>query len=68
MLKIVNIYMEAKKEIPVTDRVWQKLSQLKKADQTYDELLEEMIEEHKKARLFEEMHGIEERGDFVELK
>ena len=68
MLKIVNIYMEAKKEIPVTDRVWQKLSQLKRVDQTYDELLEEMIEEHKKARLFEEMHSIEERGDFVELK
>jgi predicted CopG family antitoxin len=66
-LNIVNIYMNATKRIPVTDTIWQELSKLKKAGQTYDELLEELVEEHKKTRLFNEMRLIEESGDFVEL-
>lgn len=38
------------------------LSRLKKAGQTYDELLEGLVEEYKKTRLFREMRHIEERG------
>lgn len=68
MLNIVNVYMHATKRIPVTSMIWEELSQLKKAGQTYDELLAELIEERKKARLFEEMRAIEEKGHFVELE
>jgi predicted CopG family antitoxin len=60
--------MHAAKRIPVTEERWMELSRLKKAGQTYDELLAELIEEHKKTRLFEEMRRIEEKGDFVELE
>lgn len=68
-LNIVNtVNMHATKRIPVTEKIWIELSRLKSAGQTYAELLGEMIEEHKKARLFEEMRRIEEKGDFVELK
>lgn len=59
--------MNATKRIPVTERIWEELSQLKRAGQTYDEILAELIEEHKKTLLFKEMRLIEERGDFVEL-
>ncbi len=59
--------MNATKRIPVTENIWQELSKIKKAGQTYDELLLELVEEHKKARLFSEMRIIEEEGDFVEL-
>jgi predicted CopG family antitoxin len=59
--------MHATKRIPVTENIWQELSKLKKAGQTYDELLEELVEERKKTRLFNEMRLIEEKGDFVEL-
>ncbi len=67
MLRIVNIYMNAAKRIPVTERVWEELSSLKRAGQTFDELLDVLIEEHKKAVLFREMRDIEERGEFVDL-
>jgi predicted CopG family antitoxin len=67
MLRIVNIYMNAAKRIPVTEKVWEELSALKRAGQTYDELLGDLIEEHKKAVLFREIRAIEEKGEFVEL-
>ncbi len=60
--------MSATKRIPVTEKMWQELGGLKKAGQSYDDLLAELVEEHKKTRLFKEMHLIEEKGDFVELE
>ncbi len=57
--------MHATKRIPVTERMWQELSRLKKAGQSYDELLAELVEEHKTTLLFKEMRLIEEKGDFV---
>jgi len=59
--------MDATKRIPVTEKIWQELGGLKKAGQTYSELLTELVEERKKTLLFEEMRLIEEKGDFVEL-
>ena len=59
--------MLATKRIPVTEAVWIELSELKSAGQTYSQLLEEMIEERKKARLFRDMEKIEKEGEFVEL-
>lgn len=51
----------------MTESVWVELSGLKSAGQTYSDLLEEMIEDRKKARLFQDMERIEEEGDFAEL-
>ena len=59
--------MLATKRIPVTEAVWIELSELKSAGQTYSQLLEEMIAERKKARLFRDMEKIEKEGEFVEL-
>jgi hypothetical protein len=47
--------MLAVKRIPVTEAEWVELSDLKTAGQTYSQLLEEMIEDRKKTRLFRDM-------------
>jgi predicted CopG family antitoxin len=60
--------MLATKRIPVTEAVWMELSDLKRAGQTYSQLLEEMIENQKKARLFRDMDEIEKWGKFAEMK
>jgi len=68
LLTIITIFtMLATKRIPVTEAVWNELSDLKAAGQTYSELLEEMIEERKKARLFRDMERIEAESEFVEF-
>ncbi len=59
--------MPATKRIPVTEAVCNELSDLKVAGQTCSQLLEEMIEDRKKARLFEDMERIEAEGEFVQL-
>jgi predicted CopG family antitoxin len=59
--------MLATKRIPVSETVWIELSDLKAAGQTYSELLEEMIEDRKKARFFRDMERIEEEDEFVEF-
>jgi predicted CopG family antitoxin len=59
--------MLATKRIPVTEAVWNELSDLKAAGQTYSQLLEEMVEDRKKARLFRDMERIEAESEFVEL-
>jgi hypothetical protein len=58
----------ATSRIPVSRDVWAELSGLRKPGQTYDLLLEEMIEQEKKRRLFEDMDRIEKRGKFVPMK
>lgn len=58
----------ATSRIPVSRAVWAELSSLRKPGQTYDHLLEEMIEQEKKKRLFEDMDRIEKRGKFVPMK
>ena len=60
LLTIITILsMPATKRIPVTEAVWNELSDLKVTGQTYSQLLEEMIEDRKKARLFGDMERIE---------
>ena len=58
----------ATSRIPVSRAVWAELSSLRRPGQTYDHLLEEMIEQEKKKRLLEEMDRIEKRGKFVPMK
>lgn len=60
--------MSAEKRIPVTEERWKELHELKQPGQTYDELLEELVEERKKRALFEMVEEKHERGDFVPLR
>jgi hypothetical protein len=64
----VGARMPATSRIPVSKVVWEELAGLKKPGETYDHLLEEMIEREKKNRLFEDMDRIEKRGRFVAMK
>jgi predicted CopG family antitoxin len=57
----------ADKRIPVTSKVWEDLSDLKRPGETFAQLLEEMIEHEKKLRLFLDLEKIETEGTFVEL-
>ena len=58
---------KADKRIPVTEERWEELHELKGAGQTFDELLEELIEEKKKKRLADMVRDKRENGDFVEI-
>ena len=53
----------ATKRIPVTVERWKELGELKEPGQTWDDVLAELVDEHKKARLFRDMNEIEERTD-----
>lgn len=59
--------MNATKRIPVSEKVWEELSYLKMPGETFSQLLEAMIEQEKKARLFRDMKKIEDEGEFVEM-
>jgi len=65
-----NPYMTeiADKRIPVTKEVWEDLSDLKRPGETFTQLLEDMIENEKKLRLFLDMEKIEREGNFVEMR
>lgn len=52
--------MQADKRMPVTESVSMDLCSLKRAGQTYSQLLEEVIEERKKAKLFHDREEIED--------
>lgn len=43
--------MTADKRIPTTEETWRKLHDLKEPGQTFDELLTELIQEHRERRL-----------------
>ena len=43
----------ASKRIPVTEERWKELNELKKAGETYDDLLGELIQEHQRRQLAE---------------
>ncbi len=60
--------MPATSRIPVSRAVWGELSGLRKPGETYDHLLEEMVEREKKRRLFEDMDRIEKSGKFKAMK
>ncbi len=67
MINTYNTAMAATKRIPVSEGVWEEISDLKRPGQTFDELLSHMVELEKKRRFIEEMDRIEAEGDFVEL-
>ncbi|QGA82505.1 hypothetical protein [Halomicrobium sp. LC1Hm] len=56
----------ANKRIPVTEERWKELNELKQAGETYDELLDELIQEHQRRQLAERTREIRE-ADSEEL-
>ncbi len=59
--------MTTNKRIPVSESVWKRLSELKKPGQTFDQLLDDLIEREKKYRLLQDMKRVEEEEEFTEL-
>jgi predicted CopG family antitoxin len=59
--------MVATNKIPVSQEIWEELSSLREPGQTFDELIEKMIEREKKLRLLKDMKRIEETAEFVEI-
>lgn len=57
---------QANKRIPVTEERWKDLNQLKEAGETYDDLLAELIQEHKRRELAERTRQVRE-ADSEEL-
>jgi hypothetical protein len=64
---LYKITMLATKRVAVTEPVWAELSDLRKPGETFNQLLAEMIDREKKARLIEHLKRIADEGDFVEL-
>jgi len=58
---------KANKRIPVTEERWRELHDLKGPGQTWDELIEELVEERKKQRLAEMVREKREEGEFVKV-
>ena len=61
------VTMNLSKRIPVTEKVWKELAEMRAAGQTYDDLLAEMIELRKKRRLVEEVSRSLQEDNFVPL-
>jgi len=50
----------ANKRIPVTEERWKELNELKPAGKTYDDLLEELIQEHHRRQLATKVREVRE--------
>ncbi|RLM53725.1 hypothetical protein DVK02_12840 [Halobellus sp. Atlit-31R] len=53
----------AGKRIPVTEERWKELNELKSAGETYDELLERLIQEHNRRHLADVARGVREADE-----
>ena len=70
VILLYNLYMIimlATKRVALTESVWAELSDLRRPGETFSQLLAEMIEREKKARLIAHLKLIADEGDFVEL-
>ena len=70
VILLYNLYMIimlATKRVALTESVWAELSDLRRPGETFSQLLAEMIEREKKARLVAHLKLIADEGDFVEL-
>jgi predicted CopG family antitoxin len=52
------MFMPATKRVAVTESVWAELSDLRRPGETFSQLLAEMIERERKARLIEHLKQI----------
>lgn len=55
------------KRIPVEEKTWAQLSRLKEPGETYDDLLNRLIENEAGMRLSRDLRNLEAEEDFVEL-
>jgi predicted CopG family antitoxin len=60
--------VKAAKRVPLSEKMREKLSYLKRLQETFSRLLDEMTEQRKKALLFLHMKEIEDKGEFVEME
>ena len=60
--------MSSEKRIPVSEKRWKQLGEMKDAGQTYDDLLAELIEGHREKQLAEMVRKKRESGTFVEIE
>jgi len=51
---------KANKRIPVTEERWKELNDLKEAGETYDDVLEELIQEHRRRQLADRATAVRE--------
>ena len=60
-VNVENMDMAQKmtKRIPVSEETWKELGRMKEAGETYDELLNEMIQDHNRSVLLQKMEKIE---------
>ena len=58
---------EPDEHVPVTEERWNQLRKLKEPDQTFDELLAELVADYRKSRLFQDVNEIRERSEFEPL-
>ncbi len=56
----------ANKRIPVTEERWKELNELKDAGQTYDDLLEQLVQEHNRSQLADRVREVRD-ADSEEL-
>lgn len=57
---------KADKRIPVTKERWEELNELKSAGETYDDLLEMLIQQHNRRQLAQKVRSVRE-ADSEEL-
>jgi hypothetical protein len=50
----------ANKRIPVTEERWKRLHELKEPGQTWDELLDELVQEHNRCQLADRVREVRE--------
>jgi len=63
---VIQMPPTANKRIPVTEERWKELNELKQAGETYDDLLDELIQEHQRRQLAERTREVRE-ADSEEL-
>jgi len=54
---------KANKRIPVTEERWKELNELKAAGETYDELLETLVQEHNRRQLAEKAREVRQADE-----
>jgi len=59
--------MSANKRIPVSEEHWEELGDLKGAGQSWDDVIGDLVEHYKRARLFREVHEARENDEFRSL-
>ena len=59
--------MSTSKRIPVSEEHWEELGDLKGAGQSWDDVIGDLVEHYKRARLFREVHEARENDEFHSL-